>query len=128
MKRGLFSLDAIMAILLLLFLFMWGQSLVSSNFDRANSFGVNYEAKAEAIRAGSIMNTFLSTKPGVNDYAPLTASNAKAFKDNSAMFTIEKNLASALKVTMQNRFSVVTATYPTATKALFSAGKITASP
>ena len=124
--KGLFSLDAIVAILLLLFILIWGQSLASSDFDRANSFGVNYEVKAEAIRVGSLMNTFVSTEPGVNDYATLAAPDARAFADDSASLTSSKSLASELTVMLQSRFGSVSSTYPVIARAVISGGKITA--
>lgn len=125
MKKGLFSLDAVIAILLLLFILIWGQSLASSDFDRANSFGVKYEAKAEAIRAGSLMNTFLSTKPNSGDYATLASPDARAFADETATLTSSKTASSELIVTLQSRFGAVTSTYPTIMKAIITNGKIT---
>ncbi|MEM0372340.1 MAG: hypothetical protein QXO69_00640 [archaeon] len=114
--KGLFTLDAIIAILLLVFVLLWGQSLASSNFEKANSFGINYEAKAEAVRVSSLANTFLSTKPGANDYvfiAPsLTATKPKAFNDPSANFTITKTQPSDVTVMLQSRFGTATANSP----------------
>jgi hypothetical protein len=125
MRKAMLSLDAIMAILLLLFILLWGQSIVLSDFNKANSFGTNYEAKAEAIRAGSVMNTFISTKPKAGDYATLAPSDARAFSDSSESMTIEKTGVSGLSVVFSSRFGAASSVYPVAVQALISGGKIT---
>lgn len=122
--KGIFSLDAVMSVLLLLFILIAGQAFVSSDFGRANEFGVNYEAKAEAIRVGSLMNTFFSTKPGAYDYALFAPSEARVFKDSSASFFVEKKSLGELNVTLVSRFDENHYSYPVSDVVFISVNKV----
>ena len=125
--KGLFSLDSIIAILLMLFLVLWSQGFVSMSFDNANSFGVSYETKAEAIRVGSLMNTFFSTAPSSSDYYTLPTANARLFKNSTASFSIVKAKSGNLVVYVQNKFFSVNSSYGVANVSYNSTtGRVTA--
>lgn len=101
--KGIFSIDTFMALLLMLFAVVLMQGMVGLSFDNSNSFGASFEAKAESIRLGSIMNTFYSTNPGANDYVQINSSPARAFKDSAANFTASRPVSNAINVTLINR-------------------------
>ena len=72
MKRGINSIDAFLAITLMLFIAFWMQNFFTIQFDSSQEFGVKSGVSAEAIRIGSIMNSFYATSPTLADYLTLT--------------------------------------------------------
>ena len=103
MRRGIISLDALIAILLLLFLLISVQGFISLNFDNSNSFGIEHEAKANAIKTGSILNAFYATSPSSADYVSINT-NLKVFKDETAFITISKSaITSELTASITSR-------------------------
>lgn len=122
MKRGIFSIDAMIAILLILFILIWAQGLITLNFKNTNSFGGAYEAKAYAMSVGSEMNAMYA---GNLDEVSLKAvPEEKMFSDTSATFTAVKILGGKLTTTIVSRDETFTGNYPTANLQIVS-GKIT---
>jgi len=98
MKRGINSLDAFLALMIMLFVIFWMQNFFSLSFENSQTFGVQLAIDAEAMRVGSIMNTFLASNPAPGDYMLLNSS-ANLFGNETAC-TITK-YAGYLNVTIE---------------------------
>ena len=68
MKRGVNTVDALIAIISIFFLFVWLQNSIFFNLSNANEFGIQAEVKSEAISVGSQMNSFYASRPNSSDY------------------------------------------------------------
>ena len=89
MKRGINSLDAFLALMIMLFVVFWMQNFLSLSYGNSQDFGVQIMVDSEAMRVGSIMNAFFATNPTTKDYITLNSSVA-VFGENLTC-TITKN-------------------------------------
>ena len=76
MKRGINSLDAFLAIMIMLFVIFWMQNFFSLSYENSQEFGAQSTLNSEALRVGSMMNTFFATNPIPGDYLLLNSSVA----------------------------------------------------
>ena len=74
MKRGINSLDAFLAIMIMLFVIFWMQNFFSLSYENSQDFGVQSALDSEALRVGSMMNTFFASNPTAGDYLLLNSS------------------------------------------------------
>lgn len=98
MKRGINTLDALFAILILLFLITFLQNYTTISLNAANDFGGEAQAKSLAVSLGSQMNSFYSINPGAKDYLDTSKSPllARIFGQNpTTTITKAKNDAKA---------------------------------
>jgi len=58
MKKGITSLDALMAFMILLFMVIFIQKTTSSSLENSDSYGALMQAKANSQNLASIINTF----------------------------------------------------------------------
>jgi hypothetical protein len=98
MRRGMFTLDAIVAVSLILLLFVLLQGQVSLDLSASNEFGVNSQLKARAIEAGSRMNSLYAIDPATGDWCSLEPKFVKAFPNLQVRENISK-AAVQIKVT-----------------------------
>ena len=80
MKKGVISLDAITAFIILIFLVIFIQKTTTSNLSISDNYGGLAQSKAIAIKVSSIMNSFYATNPtskdkiiGLSNYTKLTS-------------------------------------------------------
>ncbi len=92
--KGIISLDALMAFLLVIFVVFWIQSLTSMNINSVNKFGRKVQARQEAIRTASIMNSFYATIPSTNDYVNTTQGQVVSFENASLQSLFSKEYGS----------------------------------
>lgn len=76
MKRGINSLDAFLALMIMLFVIFWMQNFFTLSYENSQDFGVQSTIDSEALRVGSMMNTFFATNPVPGDYLLLNSSAA----------------------------------------------------
>lgn len=74
MKRGINSLDAFLALMIMLFVIFWMQNFFSLSYENSQDFGMQVTMNLEAIRVGSMMNSFFATNPTPSDYLLLNSS------------------------------------------------------
>jgi len=74
MKKGINSLDAFLAIMIMLFIVFWMQNFFNLVYENAQDFGVQVTLSTEAMRVGSMMNSFYATNPSPTDYLQLNSS------------------------------------------------------
>ena len=67
MKKGITSLDAMLAFLLILFIVIFTQKATAMSLIHSDSFGASIQTQATAEKLGSVMNSFYATNPGSND-------------------------------------------------------------
>jgi len=111
-RKGINSIDAFLAITIMLFISFWLQNMFNLNFDISQDYGVRIGLKAEAIRVGNAMNTFLANRPSSNDYLVLNGS-ISMFSDNLTVIISNKSLVNtnaSLNVTFKN--TLYTASFP----------------
>jgi hypothetical protein len=89
MKKGINSLDAFIAITMMLFVTIWLQNFFNINLGGSENYGMQLEMSMKAIREGSIMNSFYAIDPSPYDYMILNDS-AKGFSGSTAV-SIEKS-------------------------------------
>jgi len=68
MKKGISSIDAFLAITVMLVISLWLQNFFNLNLESSNDFGVQAGLNMKAVRAGSIMNSFFAIDPSSYDY------------------------------------------------------------
>jgi len=68
MKKGISSIDAFLAITVMLVISLWLQNFFNLNLESSNDFGVQAGLNMKAVRAGSIMNSFFAIDPSPRDY------------------------------------------------------------
>jgi hypothetical protein len=68
MKKGVSSIDAFLAITVMLVISLWLQNFFNLNLESSNDFGVQAGLNMKAVRAGSIMNSFFAIDPSPRDY------------------------------------------------------------
>jgi hypothetical protein len=68
MKKGINSLDAFFAIMLMLSISLLMQNFFNLNFQDSNEFGTQAGINMEAVEAGSVMNSFFAIDPSPYDY------------------------------------------------------------
>jgi len=68
MKKGINTMDALMAILLILFMISWLQNYNVLVLKDVNEYGSQLQVEYLAMKFGSEMNSFYATKLGDNDY------------------------------------------------------------
>jgi len=68
MKKGINSIDAFIAITIMLVISLWLQNFFNLNFQNSNEFGVQSQLKMKAIKVGSAMNSFFAIDPSPYDY------------------------------------------------------------
>lgn len=93
MKKGINTLDALLALLLILFIVSWMQNFTTLNLAEVNEFGGAVQAKASAIAIGSQMNSFYAINPTESDYLDLSENPQKIdiFGEEEFEITITKN-------------------------------------
>ncbi len=68
MKKGISSLDAFLAITIMLVISLWLQNFFNLNLQSSTDFGIQAGLNMKAVRAGSIMNSFFAIDPSPYDY------------------------------------------------------------
>ena len=68
MKKGINTMDALMAILLILFIISWLQNYNVLALKDVNEYGSQLQVEYLAMKFGSEINSFYATKSGDNDY------------------------------------------------------------
>lgn len=68
MKKGINTVDALMAILLILFIISWLQNYHVLTLKDVNEFGTQLQVEMLAMKFGSEMNSFYATRSGDNDF------------------------------------------------------------
>jgi len=68
MKKGISSIDAFLAITVMLVISLWLQNFFNLNLQNSNDFGIQAGLNMKAVRAGSIMNSFFAIDPSPRDY------------------------------------------------------------
>jgi len=68
MKKGISSIDAFLAITVMLVISLWLQNFFNLNLESSNDFGVQAGLNMKAVKAGSIMNSFFAIDPSPRDY------------------------------------------------------------
>jgi len=109
MKKGIISLDAFIAITMMLFVTIWLQNFFNINFGSSQDYGMQLEMNMKAIRAGSIMNSFYAIDPSPYDYLILNDS-AKGFNGSTAV-SIEK-IGTVVKTSTTYESILYNSTYP----------------
>ena len=67
MKKGLTSLDAITAFIILLFLIIFIQKTTSVNLSVSDDYGALMQARSISIKLSSVIDSFYATMPSAND-------------------------------------------------------------
>lgn len=68
MKKGINTMDALMAILLILFIVSWLQNYNILVLKDVNEYGSQIQVEYLAMKFGSEINSFYATRSGDNDY------------------------------------------------------------
>jgi len=109
MKKGINSLDAFIAITMMILVTIWLQNFFNINIGGSESYGMQLEMSMKAIREGSIMNSFYAIDPSPYDYVILNDS-AKGFSGSTAV-SIEK-IGNEVKASTTYGLVLYSATYP----------------
>ena len=117
MKKGVTSLDAMLAFLLILFIVIFTQKASSMALIHSDSFGASIQAQATAEELGSLMNSFYATNPGASD--KITGVNnytdIKFFGDYTFNAEILKQSGNSnVTVTITTLDEIYSSSYPTA--------------
>lgn len=73
MKKGLISLDVLIALIMVIFLLIWLENFATYSVSGINSFGVQAQTNALATGIGMQINNFYALEPGVGDYLDLSS-------------------------------------------------------
>ncbi len=109
MKKGITSLDAFIAITMMLFVIIWLNNFFNINLNSSENYGMQLEINMKAIRAGSIMNSFYAIDPSPSDYLLLNDS-AKGFNGTTTV-SIDKT-GTVVKVNTTYNSVPYNSTYP----------------
>ncbi len=92
MKKGVTTLDAITAFLILLFIAIFIQKTATVSLSNSDDYGLLVQSKLSSSHMSSIINTFYSTNPGENDKVKLASDEFSAifFGDETASLEITK--------------------------------------
>ena len=94
MRRGMMSLDAMIAITMLLFVIIWFQSFSLAMVDNANVIGIKIQSRALPMAIGSQVNAFRAINPQDRDYACVKKPALKVFPSRDVtnyVVTVEPN-------------------------------------
>jgi len=109
MKKGINSLDAFIAITMMLLVTIWLQNFFNINLGGSESYGMQLEMSMKAIREGSIMNSFYAIDPSPKDYIILN-DTARGFS-GPVEVSIEKT-GTTVKASTTYSSVLYDATYP----------------
>jgi hypothetical protein len=115
MKKGINSMDAFLAITVMLFIAFWLQNFFNLNFSNSQDYGVQAQLKAEAARVGTIMNSFFATNPSAQDYI-IVSSSIMAFTENLSVVIAKSPLAANVMLTTEFNGINYSSSYPVAKK------------
>ena len=93
MKKGVSSIDAFLAITVMLVISLWLQNFFNLNLESSNDFGVQAGLNMKAVKAGSIMNSFFAIDPSPRDY--LILNDTISVLGNNLDISIQKSGAEA---------------------------------
>jgi|GEM_PF-2723972 len=130
MKKGLTSLDAITAFIILLFLIIFIQKTTSVNLSISDDYAGLMQAKSTSEEISSLMNTFYATTPGINDKIIKVndSINIKFFGDFPFTFEVKKQADKyKINTTIRTNEKNYSVSYPVVNEIKFiqSSGEIT---
>ncbi len=126
MRKGLNTLDALFAIVILLLTVGLMQNYTQTTLNSANDYGGGTQAKSLAISIGSQINSFFATNPGSKDYLDISKDPlvAKLFgKTTTTTITKVKNDVKVSVDIATDKDYV--STYPTIKDPTYSSPKVT---
>jgi len=115
MKKGVSSLDAFLAILVMLFIVLWLQNFSNLNMSNQQEFGVNIGLKSEAIRVGSTINSFFAADPNSYDYV-IVNSSIPIFGNTLYVFLDKPQLYASIFLNTTYNNTAYSSSYPIPTK------------
>jgi len=74
MKKGLISIDVLIALVVLIFIVTWLEGFSTNRLLDVNSFGVQAQTNSLATGLGTQINAFYALDPGAQDYLDLSDS------------------------------------------------------
>ncbi len=111
MRRGINSLDAFLAIMIMLFVIFWMQNFFSLSYENSQEFGVQSTLNSEAMRVGSMMNTFFASNPTPEDYLLLNSSVA-VFGDEIFCSITKPQGYATVTINASYKFTLRNSSYP----------------
>lgn len=125
MKKGVNTIDALFAIMLILFLTTWIQNFTEINLNGSSKFGGSIQADYWAISLGSQMNSFYATNPSAKDYVDLGKLPQKVSIFGQAVSTtITKDFGVGNVLYQIMAAEISSATYPVAKDITYSGGLV----
>jgi hypothetical protein len=89
MRKGISSMDAFLAIMMVLSVSLWLQNFFNLNFGNTQDLGTASALAMEAVKMGSAMNSFFAANPSAGDYLKLNSS-IKLFANNLTVYATKQ--------------------------------------
>ncbi len=97
--------------MIMLFVIFWMQNFFSLSYENSQEFGVQSTLNSEAMRVGSMMNTFFASSPAPEDYLLLNSSVA-VFGDEIFCSIIKPQGYATVTINASYKFILRNSSYP----------------